>query len=151
LWQVADSSKLYGCFKIAIAQAKREYIQQKPQSTRRFVPSDIVPLMSMAWEESFARSDRARKAIHLRGWGTLVYILSKDPRLNNINPTETPRMTNNNLSPDLSTINTEGPTITSFVDLIPVEKLKDDGRRQLFETERERRKEEETRVEKLKK
>jgi hypothetical protein len=64
----------------------------------------------------------------------------KDRRLININVTKTPRTTNNNVSLDLSTINTEGLTITGFVDLILVEKLNDDGRRQRFAAERERRK-----------
>jgi hypothetical protein len=55
IWQVADSFELSGNFNIALSKAKAEYLQHKEAINQKFVPTDIIPLLNMAWEGSFKR------------------------------------------------------------------------------------------------
>ncbi len=49
----------------------------------KFEPTDIVPLVNMAFPNSFGRQKNAQKAIASRGWNPLNYniILMKLPRI----------------------------------------------------------------------
>jgi hypothetical protein len=81
LWQVADAPQLNGSFKINLTKAKREYIKYKELNNRKFCPSDCIPLINMAWYNSFANVEYAKKAIRERGWGPLNYVLLDHPKL----------------------------------------------------------------------
>jgi hypothetical protein len=73
--QVADSSQLNGCFKMALTKAKRNYRLKVVDEKKDFVATDIVPLLNYAWKHSFARTESAKHAIEQRGWGPLNYAL----------------------------------------------------------------------------
>jgi len=44
-------------------------------------PTDLIPLINIAWNKSFARKSTNKKAIALRGWNPLNYYLLLDPEL----------------------------------------------------------------------
>ena len=73
LWQVADASELNGSFKMSLAKAKREYIANNQLES--ISATDIIPLVSTAWENSFNKKEQAVKAISDRGWNPLNYAL----------------------------------------------------------------------------
>ena len=72
LWQVADSKEQNGSYKIALARAKKEFLEKK---LRLFIDpptltsNDVIPLVNEAWKASFDRVDKNKKAIAERGWG----------------------------------------------------------------------------------
>jgi hypothetical protein len=51
VWQVADASSLNGSYKIELVKAKRQYLEHRNQP--KFEPTDIVPLVNMAFGKSF--------------------------------------------------------------------------------------------------
>jgi hypothetical protein len=71
IWQVADASSLNGAYKIELVKAKRQYLEYRNQP--KFEPTDIVPLVNMAFEKSFGNQKNAVKAIADRGWNPLNY------------------------------------------------------------------------------
>ena len=74
IWQVADSKEQNGSYKIALARAKKELVDSKLQmhiEPATLCPTDIVPLVNIAWEKSFTRTDLNKKAIAERGWTPL--------------------------------------------------------------------------------
>jgi hypothetical protein len=79
IWQVADASELNGLFKIELTQAKWEYLRH--QTTARFLPTFIVPLVKHAWQRSFGDQDHVAKAIASCGWNPLNYCLLDQPAL----------------------------------------------------------------------
>jgi hypothetical protein len=87
IWQVADSSELNGNFKIALTKAKAEYLQHKETINQKFVPTDIIPLLNMAWEGTFNRVDTARRAVLERGWNPLNYVLLDHPGIRRFDET----------------------------------------------------------------
>jgi hypothetical protein len=58
-----------GCFKMGVTKAKEELQTfrfrkiMKPQ----FLPTDVIPIVNKAWECSFARNSRGKKALAERG------------------------------------------------------------------------------------
>jgi hypothetical protein len=82
VWQVADSSELNGAFKIAMTKAKREYLLHKHSSQQSFCPTDLMPLLCQAWNNSFGKYKNGEKAIKERGWGPLNYRLLLNPIFN---------------------------------------------------------------------
>jgi hypothetical protein len=74
-WQVGDSTEQNGCFKMALTKFKRELLKRKESVDFEFAiqKDDVVPIVSRAWGESFARVQSNRKAIAERGWGPLNY------------------------------------------------------------------------------
>lgn len=74
IWQVHDASSLNGAFKMILNDAKMEYIKAR-HGEMKFVTSDVIPLVKMCWDESFGRTDRAKRAIEKRGWNPLNYAL----------------------------------------------------------------------------
>jgi hypothetical protein len=79
IWQVADASELNGCFKMALTKAKRYYLSFRDE--KKFVPSDIIALVNIAFPQSFGKKENARKAILKRGWNPLNYVLLDHPKL----------------------------------------------------------------------
>lgn len=76
LWQVADSAECNSSFKLALAKSQLEYVANNKDGIKEsFYPSDIVPLVRMAWSSSFARHTHCKRAIAERGWGPLNYVL----------------------------------------------------------------------------
>lgn len=73
LWQVGDSKQQNGSFNIAISRAKQDLVQKKeslglPPS---LVDTDMMPLINMAWQQSFAKISSNKRAIADRGWNPL--------------------------------------------------------------------------------
>jgi len=83
-WQVGDSTEQNGCFKMAIAKAKREPVDKKENAglLGTIEKTDIVSLVSQAWNASFTRVDNNKKAVAERGWGPLNYNLLLHPEIN---------------------------------------------------------------------
>ena len=74
IWQVADSKEQNGSYKIALARAKKVMLERKLSLFMKnpsLVPTDIIPLVNIAWDLSFQRVPQNRKAIAERGWGPL--------------------------------------------------------------------------------
>jgi hypothetical protein len=73
IWQVADSPQLNGAFKIELTKAKRKLFEIKVGLRKsNFEMSDIIPLVTHAWKNSFAIAKNARNAIAERGWNPLL-------------------------------------------------------------------------------
>jgi hypothetical protein len=142
IWQVADATKLNGCFKMALCKAKRIYLTFRDEN--KFLVTDIIPLINMAFPLSFGRKENAIKAINKRGWNPLNFVLLDHPKLNrtevtrdpdgsnpsnensednncnvvdnndeNNSGTAVPSLTNN--TTQTITINTSGPKQTTFL------------------------------------
>jgi hypothetical protein len=124
LWQVADAPELNGCFKINLWKAKRAYLKYRALDDQRFVMTDIIPLINMAWQGLFTRADRARKAILQRGWGPMNYCLLDHLKLIKLEPI--PEMTENIASvispdPSITTITINGSTGSTDSSLLRLE------------------------------
>ena len=81
-WQVGDSEEQNGCWKMAMTREKDRLVQFKRRNqfpNTNFHKHDIVPLVNLAWKESFARKEKNLKAIIDRGWYYLDMRLLKDP------------------------------------------------------------------------
>ena len=70
-WRVGDSKKQNGSFNMAMTDAKRNLLDLKYQScmTETIDKIDLMLLINIAWNRSFARVDKNRRAIVERGWG----------------------------------------------------------------------------------
>ena len=64
-WQVGDSTKQSGCFKMAMAKAKRELVNKKENAglAETIEKLDIVHLVSHAWNQSFPWVDSNQKGV----------------------------------------------------------------------------------------
>jgi hypothetical protein len=151
IWQPADSSELNGSFKSALTKVKRQYLRFKPEQARRFAPTDIVPILNMAWEKSLGRPDLASKAIIERGWRTLNYILLDSPKLICRSGDSSPSGNHTNIiissngtatststrgiqcSLDLSTINIHGNIASSKLNMLINDEAKSEGRKRQYE------------------
>ena len=82
-WQVGDSAEQNGSFKIALSRAKTELLEKKSMARLPFAieKTDVVIIMSAAWELSFNNVATNRKAIAERGWGPLNYVLLDHPEI----------------------------------------------------------------------
>ena len=63
IWQVHGSRELNGTFKIALYRAKQNYLWNKPPNRKKFVSSDIIPILNRCWHTTLANKQFARKAI----------------------------------------------------------------------------------------
>ena len=63
MWQVHDSPQLNGAFQKGPTEAKREMLNVKIQMGQNFEASDIIPLVSKAWDSSFGNKENELKAI----------------------------------------------------------------------------------------
>jgi hypothetical protein len=55
--------ELNGLYKMAMAKVNRAYMSHKPSDKKRFVQTDIIPLVNQAWAMSFGQADIARKQL----------------------------------------------------------------------------------------
>jgi hypothetical protein len=55
IWQPADSSELNGSYKIALTKSKVLYQRSKQDNKKLFKPTDVIPLLNLAWADSFGR------------------------------------------------------------------------------------------------
>ena len=162
-WQVADSSKLNGTYKIYLTKGKELYFLAKPPGHKGWSMTDIIPLVNYAYPLSFGMIQRGRKAIQDRGWGPLNYVLlqnadilstkgctateSSEPSgvdgaqdTNSSNPsTATKKVTTLNHKKDLA---------AEYMDGLIRETMKEDGRQEKI---REKRRQEHTLVDTAKK
>jgi hypothetical protein len=83
MWQVGDSTEQNGTFKIESKKAKTCTVRDKIRAglPATLEKSDIVRIVNVAWQKSFARVDTNKRAIAARGWGPLNYILINHPEL----------------------------------------------------------------------
>jgi hypothetical protein len=80
IWQVGDSPQLNAAYKGALSKAKQKFFEVKSkQNVTKFSPTDIIPLVTYAWKDSFAISRNAVTAIAQRGWNPLNYCLVDHP------------------------------------------------------------------------
>lgn len=157
IWQPADSSELNGSFKIAFSKAKIEYQKYKPSDNKAFSPTDIIPILNMAWGKSLGNKRNARKAIVDRGWATLNYVLLDDPRLKsntkksgNDDSTASTESSSIDSALLLASINKEGKAFMSCVDALLEEQLKSEGRQRAFAKMQLEAKEHKRKIDRLK-
>ncbi len=83
IWQVGDSSEQNGSFKIAFSKAKDDLVAFKMRQGWEVTLEayDIIPLINVAWEKSFARVNTNKKAIADRGWFPPTMKVLTDPKL----------------------------------------------------------------------
>ena len=74
-WQVGDSTEQNGCFKMYLTHAKRDLLTKKTLYNLPYAieKTDVVGIVSHAWDQSFATERTNQKAILDRGWGPLNY------------------------------------------------------------------------------
>ena len=142
IWQVADSSQQNGIFKLELSKAKELYLSQQPSSKKRFLPTDIIPLVNMAWGKSFANAKNCQKAIRERGWGPLNYCLLDHPDLQKQQEV---------IEPVQLQANKEGPLFNGYLDIIIDQEMKNKGRRLLYLKHKEEHEHREVLLQKLKK
>ena len=66
MWQVADSKQQNGSYKMALYKAKKYLLEQKMNymiDPLTLVPTDIVPIVNMAWDSSFVNVENNMVAI----------------------------------------------------------------------------------------
>jgi hypothetical protein len=145
IWQVGDAPQLNGCFKMALAKAKRKYLTFRDTENKKFVPTDVIPLVNMAWERSFARSTPAKHAIIQRGWSPLNYVLLDHPKLRRVDEqTTTDKSDGDNNTSDPSSISTleyakGGVKSSTMLQAMISEESKSEGRRKKFEEQKRQR------------
>ena len=83
LWQVGDSKEQNGSFNIAINKAKQELLEfrENKNISGCLQPTDLIPLINKAWDNSFAKVATNKKAIADRGWNPLNYNLLIIPEI----------------------------------------------------------------------
>ena len=83
LWQVGDSKEQNGSFNMAMTKAKDEMLEKKIELglPDGIVETDMMPLINIAWDKSFARFQKNKKAIVDRGWNPLNRSLLLHPEL----------------------------------------------------------------------
>ena len=90
-----------------VTVAKRDLLTKKTEHDLPFAieKSDIVALVSTAWEKSFATKITNRKAISERGWGPLNYNLLLTAEIKNtstqLNSSLAGTTTNSNVTPEM--------------------------------------------------
>jgi hypothetical protein len=141
IWQVGDAPELNGCFKTALYRSKREYLQYK--TVHNFTPTNIIPLVNMAWERSFARSENARKAIRKRGWFPLNYVLLDHPVLIPLPPTEeevTAEVTDSDTDEKISfTVSSKGGKAKHVIGSFMTEAAKSSTRKRKYEEQQQQK------------
>jgi len=149
VWQVADASGLNGAYKIELAKAKREYIEHR--SLPKFEPTDIVPLVNMAFGKRFGNQKNALKAIADRGWNPLNYNIlatykhfEKDEIDLTLDTSTTNKMT-------IPTVNIAQGAGSFYLDRLIEEEKKIEGRKRKFEEIKEEQKTKEMKLEYIKK
>jgi hypothetical protein len=135
LWQPADSSEVNGSFKIKLSKAKAAYLKQKPRDKKRFVNTDVIPIVNHTWPFTLARQEYNKKAISERGWGPLTYVLLDDDRLIKMDKEYKESMVKEKevYQVDINKINKTGETFTNTLDLLMDERDLCEGRKRRYE------------------
>jgi hypothetical protein len=135
-WQVADASSLNGLYKIEPAMAKHKYIEHR--DVPRFEPTDIVPLVNIAFLKSFGTKKSALKAISERGWNPLNYnilmtipCLAKDV-VDLTTEAESQAIVTNDPIKTLPTLNINRGVDSYYLDRLFEEERKREGRKKKF-------------------
>ena len=84
LWQVGDSVEQNGCFKMHQYDVKMKILNKKREMgmlDTHLKKTDIIPIVNYCWDRSFARTMSNRKAIAMRGWNPLNYVLLDHPEI----------------------------------------------------------------------
>ena len=80
-WQVGDSNEQNGSWKIYMTKAKNGLVQYKIRMGMNvaLTRNDIIPIVNVAWQQSFGRVRTNKLAISVRGWGPLNRALLLHP------------------------------------------------------------------------
>ena len=148
IWQVADSSQQNGIFKLLLAKAKALYLSSLPSNKQNFLPTDIIPLVNMAWKDSFSNATNSKKEIRERGWGQLNYCLLDHPELNKSKATT---LSSNNNDNETVNVNSDGPLFQTYLDKMIDQEMKNKGRYLKYQKFKEESEHREVLLEKLKK
>ncbi len=141
LWQVGESAKNNGTFKVEFYCAKSDLLVWKYERglTQSIDPTDIIPLLNIAFPIAFGRVDRNLSAVAERGWNPLNRILLEHPSLQNANQhmrsistseSTIPSNTTNSF-PDLNFNGTDG-IASSVLNRIITARLKNKGVQQAY-------------------
>ena len=151
IWQVADASSLNGSYKIELAKAKRKYIEKR--DTPKFEPTDIIPLVNMAFPRSFGNKKNAIKAIADRGWNPLNYnILTSLPQQKDVvDLSATTVTTESSVGVSVPMINVECGVGSYYIDRLIEEEKKSEGRKKKFENLKSEQKTKQQKIEHIKK
>ena len=130
IWQVADSAQQNALFKKLLSEAKARWLEYRPLNLQKFMPTDIVPLVKQAWDNSFGHCGNSKNAITSRGWNPLNYNLLDNKRLiktkQNIN--NKPSSVNNIDAIDPLSLNTSVGAAGSYTDIIVEHTRRDEAR-----------------------
>jgi hypothetical protein len=152
VWQVADASSLNGSYKIEVAKAKRKYLEYR--AVPKFEPTDIVPLVNMAFPKSFGRQQNAVKAITSQGWNPLNYnILTTLPAKEidlTVDDEEQNTITAAATATTFPKINIHAGSASFYLDKLIGEERKDEGRKRKFETIKSQQQTKQQKIEHLK-
>ena len=149
VWQVADASSLNGAYKIELAKAKRKYIEHR--NTPKFEPTDIIPLVNMAFAKSFGSQKNALKAIADRGWNPLNYnILATYQYFEKENTVDlTIEPTSSTVTVGIPKLNINQGVGSYYLDRLIEEEKKSEGRKRKFnEIKQEQKTKDEDRIHK---
>jgi hypothetical protein len=142
LWQVADAEEQNGTFSLAITKAKREMYKNKPDGQKKFLPSDIIPLVNEAFPKSFGNQQFALTAIAERGWGPLNYNLLLHPDLlatrsiNTCNVQDSSSVSNSQ-STVITQLNTTTGSAAKYLNSFILEEAKNKARLEIMKKEKE--------------
>ena len=70
--------------------------------------TDIIPIINYCWDRSFARTITNKKAIAMRGWNPLNYVLLDSPEISS--PQDDPTPPANDNPPQVVTTNSDDNT-----------------------------------------
>lgn len=148
-WQTADAEQANGSYKMSSTKAKR--LIYKAKNGRNLQKTDIIPIINMAWKDSFARVNKIKHAIAQRGWNPLNYALMTNKDLVKIfeskeagvagsacNTTATSSTT-----PGTFSVNTATGPAAEYLNLLIQQGMRDEGKREQIRKQREQ--EEQTR------
>ena len=83
-WQVEDSSKQNGTFKMRLTQEKKKLFKKKVvgcQGDLQLLRTDIIPLVNSCFHEAFSNVQNNQKAIREQGWFPYNCNLLLDPTI----------------------------------------------------------------------
>jgi len=149
VWQVADASSLNGAYKIELAKAKCKYIEHR--NVPKFEPTDIIPLVNMAFAKSFGSQKNALKAIADRGWNPLNYnILATYQYFEKENTVDlTIEPTSSTVTVGIPKLNINQGVGSYYLDRLIEEEKKSEGRKRKFnEIKQEQKTKDEDRIHK---
>ena len=126
-WQVGDSNEQNGSWKIYVTKTKNALVLYKIRMGMKITltQNNIIPIVNMAWQQSFGRVRTNKLAISIRGWGPLNRALLLHPEILKTKP-ETITVESDNeseqqrQSPQMSTTSGSNSTKSSPCDSLNV-------------------------------